>query len=686
MATSNACWGIEVGAGGIKAVKLVLDGEGVRVADFAVMPHKRVLSTPELNQDDAVRLALGAFVNQYDLGKARVAVSVPGHAAFARFAKLPPVEPKQIPKIVRFEAEQQIPFSLDDVEWDFQTFRSPDSPDVEVGIFAATKERIRQQLQLYDDFGIVPDIVTLSPIAVYNALAFDLVFDERTPGTVIVDVGTTSTDLIIAEAGRVWVRTFPIGGHNFTQEIADKFSVSYAKAEKIKREVHQSKAARQVLQALRPVFGDLGQEIQRSIGYYQSLHSDSDLQRVIGVGATFELQGIRKALQQQVQLTVYAVEEFKRATFDGADVGRLGESAGQLMTAYGLALQGLEFATLEANLMPSAVVREAVWRRKTPWFFAAAGLGLVASGAMFIRPFMDQAAVDAYPKPAIIQQVLSKGEALKSEASDVTGTQSVDRTLANLVKLADQRDVYAHIINDASSILERAGELAAADATLETKGPVMGLVSLTTDFVAPLDPNAEVTGMGGQSGEAPPEKPQIRISIRGWTDHPRASEFIVGVVDNWLRSNITRAGVPYRLVLPPDGRSPWRITEQRTASGAGEESEGGVVVMQGPPQPTGRPTRGGPGRGTPADPRGGRPTSAPGGGGMVMGDTTPASPTDSPLGGGLGMPAAGLMDLVNRYPIPRPASDIPEGVERSFFEVNWIVELVLGSDREGGAQ
>ena len=122
-------------------------------------------------------MALNRLVNDYDLGGATIAISVPGHSAFALFAKLPPVDQKKVPQIVKFEAVQQIPFPLEEVEWDFQTFRSPDSPDVEVGIFAATKERIRQQIQLYDDFGIVPDIVTLSPIAAYNALAYDLVFD-----------------------------------------------------------------------------------------------------------------------------------------------------------------------------------------------------------------------------------------------------------------------------------------------------------------------------------------------------------------------------------------------------------------------------------------------------------------------------------------------------------------------------
>lgn len=678
MATSNACWGIEVGAGGIKAVKLVLDGENVRVADFAVMPHKRVLSTPDINQDDAIRLALGAFVNQYDLSKARVAVSVPGHAAFARFAKLPPVEPKQIPKIVRFEAEQQIPFSLDEVEWDFQTFRSPDSPDVEVGIFAATKERIRQQLQLYDDFGIVPDIVTLSPIAVYNAMAYDLVFDERTPGTVIVDVGTTSTDLIIAEAGRVWVRTFPFGGHNFTQEIVEKFSVSYAKAEKIKREVQQSKAARHVLQAMRPVFSDLGQEIQRSIGYYQSLHSDSDLQRVIGVGSTFELQGIRKALQQQVQLTVYTVEEFKRAVTDGPEVATLSQNAGQLMTAYGLALQGLEFATLEANLMPAAVVREAVWRRKTPWFAAAAALGLVAGGAMFIRPFMDQAAVDAYPQPAVIQQVISRGESLKSEAAGVTGAQAIDRTLTNLVALADGRETYAYLLEDINQMIERANTVASGDASLKLESPTIAIETLKTEYHGTANPDAEDSYGSSSDSEAAPENPQITVTMTAWTDHPRASDFVVNSVDRWLRSNGERAGMPYKIV---SGSPRWRITRQDGAVAADAAPEGGVVVTQSPTDTNPR-TRG---RGRPGEPAqtGGRP-----GGPIISGERETGSGGSGRSPSGVSSPSGltpgGLSDLAVRFPIPRPDQSIPEGVTRSFFEVSWVIEFV--DEQEGGAQ
>ena len=386
MPSSTVCWGIEIGAAAIKAIKLEVDGSRVNVLDVVVVEHPKVLSTPGVDANDVLRVSLGQLVTQVNLTGASIAVSVPGHSAFARFAKLPPVEPKKVPEIVKFEALQQIPFPLEQVEWDYQTFISPDSPDVEVGIFAITRDRIMERLNLLADVGITPDFVTLSPIAVFNAMAYDLQFDEKTPGTIMVDVGTTSTDLVVSEAGRVWVRTFPLGGHQFTEALVQAFQIGYPKADKLKQEAEDSKHARQVFQAMRPVFTDLGQDIQRSIGYYQSLHKDANLTRLIGLGSTFQLPGLRKYLKQQLSTDVFRLEEFKRVGFDQLPGGADGDKAKlirgnaiSLATAYGLALQGVGFGTINANLMPVAVIRASMWKGKTKWFATAAGIAVVAA-------------------------------------------------------------------------------------------------------------------------------------------------------------------------------------------------------------------------------------------------------------------------------------------------------------------
>ena len=413
---SNVCWGIEVGAGAIKAVKLEAEGDGVAVRDFAVINHPKVLSTPELDQADALRIALGTLSNQHDLSKAILSVSVPGHQSFARFAKLPPVEPKKVPDIVKFEAVQQIPFPLEEVEWDYQTFVSPDSPDIEVGIFAVTRARIMEQLSTVGEFGLTPEIATLGPVAAYNALAYDLEFTEDTPGTIILDVGTTATDLIIAEAGRVWVRTFPLGGHQFTDALVTSFKLSYSKAERLKREAEQTKHARHVFQAMRPVFTDLVQEVQRSIGYYQSVHAGADLKRLIGLGNTFRLPGLRKYLKQQLHMDIYRIEGFKRVNAPAGKESEFEDASLNLATAYGLALQGLDSAALRANVMPVPVVRETMWKGKRAWFGLAAGVAAAAGAGFFVRPLMDSTAINAVVPPSEIQQVSTNGGRLKSEA------------------------------------------------------------------------------------------------------------------------------------------------------------------------------------------------------------------------------------------------------------------------------
>ncbi|HZW08908.1 MAG TPA: type IV pilus assembly protein PilM [Phycisphaerales bacterium] len=584
MATSNACWGIEIGAGAIKAMKIVLEGDEPKVADFAYIPHPRVLSTPELDQDDAKRVALGRLVSEYDLSGATIAVSVPGHSAFARFAKLPPVEPKKVPDIVKFEAVQQIPFPLDEVEWDYQTFVSPDSPDVEVGIFAITKARVASELAILHDVNLTPDVITLSPVAVYNAIAYDLQFTETSPGTILLDVGTTSTDLIIADAGRVWVRTFPIGGHEFTNALVEAFKLSYPKAEKLKREAETSQHARHVFQALRPVFADLVQDVQRSIGYYQSMHRDAKLERLVGMGSTFQLPGLRKYLKQQLGMNVYRIEQFKRLQIEGLRAAELQAHTLNFATAYGLALQGLGMAALQANLMPLDVTKKAMWARKGRWFAAAAGLALAATGAMFIRPMIDSQAINV-PEPKEVQDAVTLASRLTNDARDAGVTEDVGQgaRIAQLMSLYEGRDVLLRLLGDVNELLESADSQA-------QEGGGFKLQSMHTDYLygamaipvpggregrssrtartqpayeeeVMLGPEGGGRGMrqqdertrmyagGGEDEEAMGaegvEGPRVAVTLELSTTQPLVEVFVESAVKRWLQQNAEREGLPY---------------------------------------------------------------------------------------------------------------------------------------------
>lgn len=571
MASSNTCWGIEMGFGAIKALKLENDGSDFKVLDFAVINHPKVLSTPELDQTDAMRVALGTLVSQHDLSNSRVSVSLPGHQSFARFAKLPPVEPKKVPDIVKFEAVQQIPFPLEEVEWDYQTFVSPDSPDVEVGIFAVTRQRIMDQLSMLNDVGVTPELVTLSPIAAYNSLAVDLGFTNDTPGTIILDIGTVATDLIIAEAGRVWVRTFPIGGHQFTEALVNSFKLSYSKAEKLKREAEQSKHARHVFQAMRPVFSDIVQEIQRSIGFYLSVHADADLKRLVGLGSTFRLPGLRKYLKQQLQLDVYRLEQFKKLSIDGPRAGEFQAASFNLATAYGCVLQSFDHAPMQANLMPVPVIKSAMWKKKVPYFAAAAGIAAAAAGAMFIRPLLDSTAFEGAKKPPVLSTVADEASLLSDEAEKLGVTDSARANLqgAEIVGLLNGRELYSEILEDTSRMIAMIDESARSSAQTDQRlanaiadhDPVK-LIAMNTQFISSGE--SDSGSLRNTDRNVDPELAKIsakrHIKVETQFEVPLADVgvFMLDHVDPVLREKLERDNGSYSVVITKV--EPWEVT------------------------------------------------------------------------------------------------------------------------------
>lgn len=725
MASSNACWGIEIGAGAIKAIKIVLDGDDLRVADFAYIPHARVLSTPDIDPDDAKRVALGRLVSEYDLSKATVAVSVPGHSAFARFAKLPPVEAKKVPDIVKFEAVQQIPFPLDQVEWDYQTFVSPDSPDVEVGIFAITKQRIASELAILHDVNLTPDVVTLSPVAVYNAIAYDLQFTETSPGTILLDVGTTSTDLVIAEAGRVWVRTFPIGGHEFTNALVEAFKLSYPKAEKLKREAETSKHARHVFQALRPVFSDLVQDVQRSIGYYQSMHKGAQLERLVGMGSTFQLPGLRKYLKQQLGMNVYRLEGFKKLSSEGPHAAEFAAHTLNFATAYGLALQGLGMSALNANLMPLDVAKQAMWAAKSKWFAAAAGLSLVAGGAMFIRPFLDQQALNIV-EPKAVMDAVNQSKTLVNQANELEVTQDVAQgeKIAKLMALYEGRDIHLRLLGDVDRMLDSAQSAAERDAQ-QGKGSGQGfkLKALKSDFLygamaipsfgggqatgggvveeevdqawtlglggtpegRQMDERAKMSeGMGGGSAlgavvEEGATGPRVAITLELSTTQPLTEVFVESEVKRWLEAQAERGDMPYYFNIEEfkwtrlDQIDHDKIAAERAAAEAGRGGRslpgGAGVGRRGP--------RGGEGEGevVGAGPEGG---GSPEGGG-ARNERMTGGPQPSRTGGGGQLPqdtAQAIGTLNQLAPIMPPEDEAPPaGTIETVLRVAFVAVL-----------
>ncbi len=135
-----------------------------------------------------------------------------------------------------------------------------------------------------------------------------------------------------------------------------------------------------------------------------------------------------------------------------------GDSALNLATAYGLALQGLGMHAIRANLMPVSVVRETMWKKKVKWFGLAAGVAVAASAAMFIRPFLDSSRGGGHERAAIINTTISKASQLKKEAEEagVVGTAEADHRAGNMLSLLEVRDIIPRIVDDLGQMLKAA--------------------------------------------------------------------------------------------------------------------------------------------------------------------------------------------------------------------------------------
>jgi type IV pilus assembly protein PilM len=374
MATSKSAWGIDLGQCALKALKLGRSDEGVSVEACDVVEHPTILSRSDpADREQLTREALGKFLANHSVTGCHVAASVSGQGSFCRFVKLPPVDETRLPQIVRYEVNQQIPFPIDEVVWRWHPVPDPDGPNIEAGIFALKRSEVTEMLERFSMASLQVDTVQMAPLALYNFM----VFDDQLAGdgaTLLLDVGADATDMVVADNGRIWARLIQIGGDNFTKALARTFKLSSEKAEKLKRTAGGSKYARQIFQAMRPVFADLVQEIQRSIGYYVSLHRGTEMRKLIALGNGFRLPGLAKFLEKNLNIPVARLDGYNRPAIGaGVDAPAFQQNAPSFAVAYGLALQGLELAEIDSNFVPDDIQKKRRRARKNPlsaggWF------------------------------------------------------------------------------------------------------------------------------------------------------------------------------------------------------------------------------------------------------------------------------------------------------------------------------
>ncbi len=459
MPRTQLAWGIDVGTTALKAVQLRRDGDKVYLEAIEIIEHSRFLTEPDVDQKETVRDTLSKFLEKHVLRGQEVYVGSSGAASFSRFVKLPPVEPRKIPDIVRFEAIQQIPFPLDQVNWGYHSFRNIDSPDVEIGIFAIKTELVTKLLADFRALGITVHGVQILPLAVCNAMLYEGRGGEKS--AIVMDVGADHTDLIILDQGRLWLRNINIGGNTFTEALTKNFQLPFAKAENLKKNAATSKYAREIYQSMRPTFSDVVLEVQRSIGYYNSSHRESRLEHVVGLGGGFKLSNMQKYLTQNLSMDVQRLDNFNKIEAESRIAAGLSEQVQLLAGAYGLALQAVGLGTINTNLLPPEIARQMQWKKKTPWFVGAAAAVVAGSLVAGAKYYLDASSFAASMRPSrqtINKKRLESANGWQQAYNSISNTYLQNRSkISSILGLTSDRFLWPKMLNCLYDALPQVG-------------------------------------------------------------------------------------------------------------------------------------------------------------------------------------------------------------------------------------
>ena len=305
MARSRNAWGIDIGKCGLKALRCSLSSQpGKLVAEsFDYIEYPMLLTQPEADPTELIRDALEEFLRRNDVSGDTIAVSVPGQSGLSKFIKLPPVEASKIPDIVTYEARQQIPFPLEQVVWSWQRLEGGIEEsgfviDAEIALFAMKRDQVTKAIEPFKEASIEIDLLQLSPVSLANVVMFDQLpkaseIDPEAPpaSIVLASMGVDTTDLVITNGLKIWQRTMPIGGNNFTRALVQGMRMTFAKAENLKRNAARADDPKKVFQTLRPVFNEFASELQRSLNYFTGQDRTAKIGQILLVGNAAKLRG-----------------------------------------------------------------------------------------------------------------------------------------------------------------------------------------------------------------------------------------------------------------------------------------------------------------------------------------------------------------------------------------------------------
>lgn len=430
----SAAWGLDVGRRAIKACRVRGVKEQLEL-DAVVTIDLEIGGGPEdAAMEEAQRAAVTKLVNSQQITDP-VLVAIPGHVTFSKVIRVNATDRQKLAANMRFEAQQNIPFPLSDVVWDYHVLGQGEG-EFEVSLYAAKRDQVARMLKWMGDAGLDVAGVQIAPIALTNFARHDL--DLR--GTnVLLDIGSDNTDLIVSDGDRTWIRNMPIAGNSVTEALQEQFKCSFGEAETLKIKAGDSRDAQKILQVMQPVLEDLATEVARSIDYYRKSVPDTKFEKLLLLGNGMRLVGLREAIAAAVDIPVVKLVRLSAVQYGpGLSMDSVREQLPGLGVALGLALQGCEIAPIPVNLLPEDTQLERELSRKRPWYAAAALSAIVAVLALWGLAASDRGAVNASLSKS--QTVIDEYNEAAKSFHELSDTQALRDAVTAAGALGGDRD------------------------------------------------------------------------------------------------------------------------------------------------------------------------------------------------------------------------------------------------------
>src|SRR5688572_8516759 len=349
------------------------------------------------------KLQIDTLAQEFGVKGQKVNYAIASHVIFTRPVRLPSVgDASQVEQIVGFEAAQNVPYPIDQVVWDWQLLDEGKGGQMEV-ILAAIKSDLLDEINnAVQDAQFKTGVVEIAPMALYNALRYN--YSDAEGCTLLVDIGSRTTNLLFCEPGKIFPRRLNIGGSTITTALAKDLQAGYSDADQRKvedgfvslggsyAEPDDVDVAR-ISKIIRNQMTRLHQEIARSITFYRSEHGGSPPVRVLLAGGTASLAYMREFFQEKFAgMEVDYFNPLRNVSVASTlDVEAVGRDAHLLGEVVGLALRSAVSCPMELNLRPASVVAAERVASQRP-FMLAAGVLVLAGLASWWQYYTHAAA------------------------------------------------------------------------------------------------------------------------------------------------------------------------------------------------------------------------------------------------------------------------------------------------------